>query len=203
MREQRVKRIPAGAIAAIAAGVLAAGGAGAWWAFRSTQVQTPAQVNTPNSLQPINPSAQPAIGQTAQIYWLRDTGTNTELVPTAVSVNSNQPSAVLEAAFEELLTGPTANNNVTSTIPQGTQLRSLRVQNNEIYVDLSSDFTSGGGSTSMSGRLAQVVYTATSLNPDARVWINVDGQKLEYLGGEGLELDQPLTRQSIQANFPL
>lgn len=201
MSEQRVKRIPAGAVAAIIAGVLAAGGVGGWWAFRSAQVQPP-QVTTPTSPQPTNPPVQSAIGQTAQIYWLRDTGTNAELVPTSITVNTNQPNSILEAAFEELLAG-SSNDNVGSTIPQGTQLRSIRVQNNEIYVDLSSEFTSGGGSASMSGRLAQVVYTATTLEPNARVWINVDGQKLEYLGGEGLELDQPLTRQSVQANFPL
>lgn len=200
MSEQRVKRIPAGAIAAITAGVLAAGGVGGWWAFRSAQQNQP-QTATPTSPQPTTPT-QSAIGQTAQVYWLRDTGTNAELVPTSISVNTNQPNSILEAAFEELLAGPT-NNNVGSTIPQGTKLRSIRVQNDEIYVDLSSEFTSGGGSASMSGRLAQVVYTATSLQPNARVWINVDGEKLEYLGGEGLELDQPLTRQSVQANFPL
>ncbi|MES1025518.1 GerMN domain-containing protein [Gloeocapsa sp. BRSZ] len=202
MTQQRAKRVPAGVIAGIAAGVLAAGGAGTWWAFRSAQIPNSQQaITTPNSPS-TNPSVQPGINQTAQVYWLRDTGTSLEIVPTSFTVNSDQPNVVLQTAFEQLLAGPT-NDAVGSTIPPQTKLRSVRVQNDGIHVDLSSEFTSGGGSASMSGRLAQVVYTATTLDPNAQVWIDVEGQKLEYLGGEGIELNQPLTRQSFNANFQL
>jgi spore germination protein GerM len=55
----------------------------------------------------------------------------------------------------------------------------------------------------MTGRVAQILYTATSLQPTAKVWIDVEGKPLETLGGEGLELKQPLTRQGFEQNFTL
>jgi len=204
MRErQRFNRIPVGAIAGVSAAVLAAGSVGAWWALNSTKSTNPPPISTtaPPSTLPSS-SVQPSVEQTAQIYWLRDTGSNLEVVPQPIKVATNQPNAVLEAAFKSLLAG-SKDATLSSTIPEGTKLRSVKIQNDGIHVDLSEEFTSGGGSASMTGRVAQVIYTATTLQPDAKVWIDVEGKPLEVLGGEGLELEQPLTRQSFKENFTL
>ena len=197
-RQQRVNRIPGSAIAFAITAALATGGGLAWWSFQPPNV--PSKV-TPNVVQ--KPQT-PATTQytTAKIYLLKDTGRNLELVPLPIEVNTDQPNTVLTAAFNSLLAN-TNNGTANSTIPEGTKLRSVKIQDDGIHVDLSTEFTTGGGSASMSGRLAQVIYTATTLQPEAKVWIDVEGKPLEILGGEGLEIERPMTRQSFEENFSL
>jgi spore germination protein GerM len=146
---------------------------------------------------------QQTAAQTVQVYWVKEASGKFEGVPTKLGVKqAGKPDATLQAAFNSLLAGP-KDASVSSEIPKGTKLRSLSVKNDGVYVDLSAEFTSGGGSNSMTGRLGQVIYTATSLKPNTKVWISVEGKPLELLGGEGLEVAQPSTRQSFDKNFPL
>jgi spore germination protein GerM len=198
--QQRTNRnISSGVIAAVSAAVVAVSGGVAWLTSQTPDTSTPANpsqsIKQPSTIQPGNE-------QTASIYWLRPTDKSVELVPQPIKIAAAQPNQALEAAFKTLLAGPTESTDST-TIPQGTQLLGLKVDKNEVHVNLSSDFTSGGGSTSMMGRVGQVVYTATTLNPNAKVYIDVNGKQLDVLGGEGVELEQPLTRESFNKNYPL
>ena len=215
MKEQQgSNRISSGVIAAVSAAVVAVSGAVAWLTWNSTQTNvTPDQQSTliqPSTAPSTAPSTNPdnqqrnANEQTAEIYLLKDTGKNFELVaqPVSVQVDGDKPNQVLEAAFQTLLAKPTQGNS-SSTIPKGTKLLDLKVENDGIHVNLSEGFTNGGGSSSMTGRVGQVVYTATSLDHSAKVYIDVNGKQLDTLGGEGLELEQPLTRDSFQKNYQL
>lgn len=200
------RRIPAGVLAGIIAIVLAGSGT-AWFTWNRYQTNNAfpdTSPTTPATIQPSSPDSSPiASEQTAQVYWLKDTGTGFEVVPTPITVQAEEePEALLKATFNELLKGP-SGTEVSSTIPQGTQLLDLTIQDDGIHVNLSQDFTTGGGSASMSGRLAQVLYTATSLDPNASVWLSVEGKPLEVLGGEGIMVDQPMTRSAFEENFPL
>ena len=200
--QQRTNSISSGLVAAISVAVVAVSGGVAWFSSQSANTPTP---TNPSEIikKPIEQSnSQQGNEQTASIYWLRSKENRFDLVPQPLKIAATQPNQVLETAFKTLLAGPTQGTDST-TIPQGTKLLGLKAENNDVHVNLSENFTTGGGSSSMIGRIGQVVYTATSLNPQAKVYIEVNGKPLEVLGGEGVELEQPLTRESFQKNYPL
>jgi spore germination protein GerM len=200
--QQRTNGISSGLVAAISVAVVAVSGGVAWFSSQSANTPTP---TNPSEIikQPIQQSnSQQGNEQTASIYWLRSKENRFDLVRQPLKIAATQPNQVLETAFKTLLAGPPQGTDST-TIPQGTQLLGLKAENNDVHVNLSENFITGGGSTSMIGRIGQVVYTATSLNPQAKVYIEVNGKPLEVLGGEGVELEQPLTRESFQKNYPL
>jgi spore germination protein GerM len=139
-------------------------------------------------------------------YWLQMDGQHISLIPQRVTRSADSSSEqVLIAGVDDLLANsPTANQS--SAIPPGTRLLSLQIAPEGIYVDLSREFSQGGGSDSMIYRVAQVLYTVTSLDPNAKVYLSVEGQRLDEnhpLGGEGLLLKQPLTRQQFTEDFSL
>ena len=186
-------------ITVLAVVVLIGGSATAWWANKSLQSS---QENNPVKIEetPNVPENQPMATETenVQVYWLDD---DLKLVPSLVKVEkADNEEKSLENTFQVLLAGKPQGSNGT-TIPDGTKLLNLDIEEDGIHLDLSSEFITGGGSTSMTGRLGQIIYTATNLKPNEKVWINVDGKPLEVLGGEGLMVEQPMTRQLFDEYF--
>jgi spore germination protein GerM len=204
MREQeKNNRISSGVIAALSAALVAVGGAVAL--YTTNNLQTPSTPNITQSPGSGNQNNQnPANEQVANIYLLRDNGKNFVLVPLPVKVaaSSDKPDEFLAATFNSLLTAKN-DGDTSSVIPSGTKLLGVKVEKDTVRVNLSQQFTSGGGSASMAGRVGQVVYTATTLKPESKVYIAVEGKQLDVLGGEGLELEQPLTRDSFTKNYQL
>jgi hypothetical protein len=124
-----------------------------------------------------------------------------------LTYGSHEPtSKVGTAALEALLRGPVPGDqpdaHLDTSIPSGTQLLGLEIDDGIARVDLSSEFESGGGSASMQMRLAQVVYTLTQFPTVKGVVFSLDGQPIEVLGGEGVIIDHPLTRQEYVDQLP-
>lgn len=205
----------------IATTVLAVGSITAWIAYSSlsnktTQNNNPSPVITENSKTNTDPNinndfntnsntnTDPKTNTSIQekeqieVYWLND---DLEIVSQQIEINKAENNEqLLINAVNQLLNGPSTNADGTA-IPENTQLNSLKISDEGIYLDLSTDFTTGGGSASMIGRLGQIIYTVTSLDENAPVWISIDGQPLEVLGGEGLIVEQPMTRALFKEYF--
>ncbi|MFN3359989.1 MAG: GerMN domain-containing protein [Pseudanabaenaceae cyanobacterium] len=80
-------------------------------------------------------------------------------------------------------------------------MQNFSANDRDVFINLSREFKEGGGSASMIARVTQVVYTATSLNPEANVFILVEGEPIGAVGGEGLEVKQPMRRQDLPLEF--
>lgn len=99
-------------------------------------------------------------------------------------------------------TGPDQEVGATTAIPEGTELLGVEPEGDVLFVDLSSEFESGGGSLSMQLRVAQVVYTATQFDGIDRVRILIEGEEVDAVGGEGVIVSEPLSRRDFQDFAP-
>jgi spore germination protein GerM len=109
------------------------------------------------------------------------------------------------AALESLLEGPDTfetGYGLSTAIPEGTELLGLTIDDGIARADLTSEFESGGGTLSMQSRLAQVVFTLTQFPTVDGVVFSLDGEPVDVLGGEGIIIDQPLTRRDYADLLP-
>lgn len=101
----------------------------------------------------------------------------------------------LENTILLLLKGPLiaeSKKGVFSEIPANVDLISLKNSENSIIVNLSSNFGKGGGSQSITNRVKQLSKTVKAFEPNKKVYLHIDGKEVEYLGGDGVYIKQPL-----------
>jgi len=115
--------------------------------------------------------------------------------------------AVGRAAMEQLLAGPgegelNASPAISSAIPQGSRLLGLSIAGGIATVDLSAEFESGGGSTSVVSRLAQVVFTLTQFPTVRAVAFEIEGRPVGVFSSEGYVLDGPIGREEFEDQLP-
>ena len=146
-----------------------------------------------------SPPATRAVDGELAVYWIESSQNKLLAVPIAIKAKSN--GEAIGMVLKTLITESPPESNLYSAIPANTKILSLSAKNKEIRINLSKDFTKGGGSASMQGRVIQVLYTVTSLEPDSKVYLSVEGKSLQYIGGEGLEVPQPMTRKDFALEF--
>jgi germination protein M len=161
-------------VALVAAGCGDDGGDG------GTSTTTVPPSSTADSTTTTAPAGGPA---EVRVYFARD-----GLVATAGRTVT--APAVARGALTELLAGPDGfetDIGLTSAIPAGTELLGVDITDGAATVDLSREFESGGGSLSMQLRVAEVVFTMTQFDSVDTVSIELDGQAVDAIGGEGVD----------------
>ncbi len=105
--------------------------------------------------------------------------------------------SIIFAVMEELLKGPRVKEKEESyftEIPDSTQLLEVRETPESIIINLSKEFEAGGGSETMIYRLKQVAYTILDIEDEKPVFLELNGEKVKYISGEGVEVPQPLVK---------
>ena len=101
----------------------------------------------------------------------------------------------LEGSISSLLKGPTipeTKKGLYSEIPAGVDLIEIKRVNNDVIVDLSANFGNGGGTNSISNRVKQLSQTVKLYEPNKNIYLYINGKEVEYLGGDGVYIKQPL-----------
>ncbi len=152
------------------------------------------------------PAPSPAGTTTVRAYFfLGSFVDNAGLVPVLREFPKTQ--AVGAAAMRALLEGPNdaelgGRPAMYTVIPEGTRFLGLRIDDRIATVNLSREFEAGGGSASVLGRLAQVVYTLTQFPTVDGVRFELDGVPVTVFGGEGVVLDAPVDRTDYTDQLP-
>ena len=104
----------------------------------------------------------------------------------------------IEYAVGCLLKGPTKyekDHGIYSEVPQALLL-SVNETESKVIINLSDTFGYGGGADSLYKRMYQLIKTV-NYNTNKPVYLLINGQLAETIGGEGLMIKQPLSGSSL------
>jgi germination protein M len=166
----------------------------------TTTTTEPGESEEPGSGDGTATTAPPADQMRVLVYFARGEhlGAAHRMIPRTPEVGA--------AAMRALLEGPNAREReegeLTTSVPEGTAFLGLNIRDGLATVDLSREFASGGGTLSMTMRIAQVVYTLTQFGSVERVSFKLDGEAVQAIGGEGLMVDPPVSRNDYEDVTP-
>jgi hypothetical protein len=154
---------------------------------------------------PVAPNAPAAASQVsksrnASLFFVRvdDDGVIVHLEVKRQVAVSDSP---LLDSMSALLSGPSEDEirkKLITLVPQGTKLLSAQVRGSTAYLNFNEAFMYNHyGIEGYAGQLKQVVYTATAFPNVQDVQILIEGAKRDYLGGEGVYIGRPLSRNSF------
>jgi spore germination protein GerM len=162
--------------------------------------ETTTSTTAANPTSTTTPTGEQTGSSDVSVYFLDEAGV-------AVAVTRRVTTErVARAAIQAIIDGPTSSeaaSGLASAMPAETLLLGLTVEAGTATLDLSREAASGGGSTAVLGRLAQVVYTLTEFPTIDRVQLLLDGDRVDYFSGEGVLVGEPLTRDDFVSAIPI
>ncbi|TFG83513.1 MAG: hypothetical protein E4H20_05320 [Spirochaetales bacterium] len=136
----------------------------------------------------------------AALYFVRVDGDGT-ITRQEVKRTVDASDSPMTDALNALLKGPTTEElgqNLISLIPSETRLLSAQVRGSTAYLNFNEAFMINRyGIEGYAGQLKQIVYTATGFATVKDVQFLIEGERRDYLGGDGVYIGKPLSRASF------
>jgi len=145
------------------------------------------------------PQVQPR-RRTSRIYYIRVTEDGT-IYPHQVERMVSYVDSPMTQTLNALLKGPTTeelNLGLLNLIPENTQLISAAVKDGVAYLNFNESFRFNPmGVEGFVAQLQQIIYSTTEFPTVNRVQILIEGKRVDYLGGEGIYIGDPIGRNTF------
>ena len=134
------------------------------------------------------------------VYFIGQDSSNSEVYKAVKrEYDDTIDGSKIKYAVKALVAGPTSfekSKGVYSEIPSGTSVISVNEDAGKVIVNLNAAFEGGGGTDSTYKRIYQLIKTVKR-NTTKPVYLYIEGQKADVIGGEGIMITQPLDENSL------
>jgi spore germination protein GerM len=138
----------------------------------------------------------------AALYFIKvtdDGRTYPQRVVRAISYDQSPLTETIRA----LISGPTGSEldeGLLNLIPSGTELISAHVADGVAYLNFNRSFRFNPmGAEGTVAQLQQIIYSSTEFSTVSRVQFLVEGEQLDYVGGDGIYIGEPLGRDAFSS----
>ncbi len=132
-------------------------------------------------------------------------GGNPALVPVPVTVQvfgASEEDVDFFTAWQWVVEGREGlPGDLETSVPASVRVESTSVEGDMIVANMNEAFLAGAaepGLLSDMTMLNQLIYTLTSTDPEASVLFTVNGEPVEAYGSEGLDLTEPVDRETFR-----
>lgn len=159
-----------------------------------------AEENSVESAKPPPVTAEVTGQDKARLFFIKFIDEK-KIVTKSVLRGVSASKSPMTVALNALLEGPKAgelSSDVFTLIPKDSRLLGARVESGIAFLNFNEEFRFNTlGIDGYQAQVEQIVYTATEFATVDKVQILVEGQRVDYLGGEGFWVGAPLGREDF------
>ncbi|HKJ86304.1 MAG TPA: GerMN domain-containing protein [Spirochaetia bacterium] len=167
----------------------------------SAQPATPTD-SSPSAQRAPSPIPEKPNRLMAGLYFIRVTDDG-RTYPQRVVRPVYYATSPLTETIEALISGPSGDQldeGLLNLIPEGTRLISAHVQAGTAFLNFNQSFRFNPlGAEGTVAQLLQVIYSSTEFPTVERVQFLVEGEEVDYLGGDGIYIGEPLGRDAFSS----